>query len=127
MNRIATALLTVTAVSLVGFGIALIVYWVSRPLGPQFGAGEMFGTAVGVAIIGWGAGVGWSARAVRRDQRGGWFLAALSAIALTLLAYIALSTPGPPPLPVPLSIAGVVIGLAIASLAVARAAGRRGP
>lgn len=82
MNRIATALLTVTAVSLVGFGIALIFYRVSRPFGPQFGAGEMFGTAVGIAIIGWGAGVGWSAQAVRRDQRGGWILAALSATAI---------------------------------------------
>ena len=46
---------------------------------------------------------------------------------LILIAYVALSTPGPPPLPVPFGIAAAVIGLAMVSLAVARAAGRRGP
>jgi hypothetical protein len=125
MNKIATGLLTLTALFLVGLGIERIIYWVSQPLGPQFGAGEMFGIAFGIVILGTGTGVGWSARAVWRDQRGGWIVAVVSAIVLILVASIVLSTPGPPPLPVPLSVAGVVIGLAIASLAVARAAGRR--
>ena len=124
MNKIATGLLTVTALFLGAVGMVLIISWALRALGDQFGAGEMFGIAVGIAVLGWGAGVGWSARAVWRDQRGGWMLAVVSAIALILLAYIALGTPGPPPLPVPLSVAGVVIGLAIVGLAVARA-GRR--
>jgi hypothetical protein len=64
MNRIATGLLMVTAMFLGGFGIELISSWALRALGDQFGAGEVFGIAVGIAILGWGAGVGWSARAV---------------------------------------------------------------
>lgn len=127
MNRIATGLLTVSALFLAGFGIVLIVYWIFRALEDQFGAGEILGIAVGIATFTWGAAVAWGARSVWRDERGGWILGALSAMALTLLAYVALSTPGPPPLPVPLSIAGVVVGLVIFSLAVARAVGRRAP
>lgn len=127
MNRLATGLLTVTAVFLVGFGIERIAYWVSRPLGPQFGAGEMFGTAVGIVILALGAGVGLAARAVWHDVRGGWIGAAVSATALILLAYVALSTPGPPPVPVPVSVGAAVIGLALVGLAGARAVGRLAP
>ena len=127
MNRLATGLLTVTAVFLVGFGIERIAYWVSRPLGPQFGAGEVFGTAVGIVILVLGAGVGLAARAVWQDVRGGWIGAAVSATALILLAYVALSTPGPPPVPVPVSVGAAVIGLALVGLAGARAAGRFAP
>ena len=127
MNRIAAGLLTITALFLVAFGIERIIYWVSRPLGPQVGAGEMFGTAVGVVILALGAGVGLAARAVWHDTRGGWIATAVWAMALIVLAYIALTTPGPAPVPVPLSVGAAVIGLALAGLAGARAAGRRAP
>lgn len=125
MNTIATGLLTVTALFLVGFGIERIIYWVSLPLEPQFGAGEMFGTAVGVGLLAVGAGVGLTARAVWHDARRGWIATAVWAVALIFVAYVALSTPGPPPVPVLLSFGAAVIGLALAGLAGARAAGRR--
>ena len=127
MNRIATGLLTVTGLFLGGFGIERIIYWVSLPLGPQFGAGEMFGTAVGIVILALAAGVGLIARAVWHDVRGGWIAAGVWALALIFLAYVALSTPGPAPVPVPLSIGAAVIGLTLAILAGARAAGRLAP
>jgi len=45
-SRIASGLLGVTALFLIVLGIERIVHWVSLPLGPRFGAGEMFGTVV---------------------------------------------------------------------------------
>ena len=122
----ATGLMTVSAVVVGLFGILVIVGWVARARADQFGAGEMFGIAVGIVILGLAAGLGWGARAVRRDDRGGWIVAALWAPTLVMLAGVALGTPGPPPLPVPLSVASVVIGLAIAGLTIARAATRLG-
>ncbi|MGH2446373.1 MAG: hypothetical protein ACRDGD_10095 [Candidatus Limnocylindria bacterium] len=124
MNRIAAALLGVTALVVIGFGIERIVYWVSLPLGPQFGAGEMFGSVVGVVILALGVGVGLAARAVWHDARGGWIAAGAWAVALGLLAYTALSTPGPAPVPVPLSIGAAVSAVVIGILVLARAAGR---
>ena len=124
MNRITTGLLGLSALCLIGFGIERVIYWVSRPLGPQLGAGEMFGTAVGIVILALGVGVGLGARAVWHDVRGGWIATAVWAVALIVLAYVALSTPGPAPVPVPLSVGAAVIGLALAGLAGARAAGR---
>jgi hypothetical protein len=53
--------------------------------------------------------------------------AATWAMALGLLAYVALRTPGPPPVPIPLSIGAAAIGVALAGLVVAHAAGRRAP
>ena len=126
MNATATGLMTISAAVVVGFGILIIAEWVARARADQFGAGEMFGIAVGIVILSLGAGLGWGARAVWRNGRGGWIFAALWATALIVLAYIALSTPGPPPLPVPLSVAAVIVGLAIASLVIARAARRLG-
>jgi hypothetical protein len=127
MNRIAAGLLGVTAAVVIGLGLERVAYWVSRPLGPQFGAGEMFGTAVGVVILALGVGAGLAARAVWHDARAGWMAAATWAMALGLLAYVALRTPGPPPVPIPLSIGAAAIGVALAGLVVAHAAGRRAP
>jgi len=127
MNKIATGLLVLAAVFLVGFGIERILFWLSRPLGPQFGAGEMFGIVVGLVIVALGAVVGFVAQRVWHDRRRGWILAALWAVALIFLAYIALSTPGPAPVPVPVSVGAAAIGLALAGLAGARAAGRPAP
>jgi hypothetical protein len=124
MNKIATGLLAVTALLLVGFGVERILFWLSRPLGPQFGAGEVLGIAVGFVIVGLGAGVGLAARSVWHDQRRGWVLTALCAAALIFMAYVALSTPGPAPIPVPLSVGAALIGLVLAGLAVVHAAGR---
>jgi hypothetical protein len=124
MIRIGSGLLGLTALVVIGFGIERIVYWVSRPIGPQFGAGEMFGTVMGVVILLLGIGIGFVARAVWHDARGGWIAAGAWAVALEFLAYLALSTPGPPPVPVPLSIGAAAIGVALGSLVVARAAGR---
>ncbi len=126
MNKIATGLLVVTALSLIGFGVVLTIFWVSRPLG-HFAAGEMAGTAIGVVIALVGAGVGLAARAVWRDRRGGFIAAAVCATGLIFLAYVALSTPGPAAIPVPLSVGAALIGLALAGLVLARAAGRAAP
>jgi hypothetical protein len=124
MIRIGSGLLGLTALVVIGFGIERIVYWVSRPIGPQFGAGEMFGTVMGVVILLLGIGIGFVARAVWDDARGAWIAAGAWAVALEFLAFVALSTPGPPPVPVPLSIGAAAIGVALGSLVVARAAGR---
>ena len=127
MNRIATGLLTVTALFLVAFGVERITYWVSRPFGPQLGAGEILGIVVGLVIVALGAVVGFVARGVWHDRRRSWILAALWAVALIFLAYIALSTPGPAPVPVALSVGAGVIGLVLVGLVAARAAGRWAP
>jgi hypothetical protein len=124
MNRIASGLLGSTALVVIGLGIERVIYWVSGPLGPQFGAGEMLGTIVGVVLLALGVGIGLAARAVWHDARAGWIAAAAWAVALGVMAYIALSTPGPPPVPVPLSIGASLIGVALGTLVVARAAGR---
>lgn len=124
MSRIAAALLGVTTMVVIGFGIERTLYWVSLPLGPQPGAGEMFGTVAGVVILALGGGVGLAARAVWHDGTGGWIAAGAWAVALGALAYVALSTPGPPSVPVPLSIVAALIGAVIGTLVVARAAGR---
>ena len=127
MNRIATTLLGLTALVLVLFGIERIVYWVSLPLGPVLGGGEMFGTAFGVVILGSGLGVGAVARAVWRDRRSGWILTALSGGVIVMVSYISWSTPGPPPLPIPLVVVATLVGLALVGLTVARATGRSAP
>jgi hypothetical protein len=124
MNRIASGLLGLTALVVMGFGVERIVYWVSRPIAPQFGAGEMFGTVMGGVILLLGFGIGFVARAVWHDGRGGWIAAGAWAVALGFLAYVALSTPGPPPVPVPLSIGAAVSGVALGGLVVARSARR---
>lgn len=123
MNKITTALLTFTALVLIAFGLERILYWLSRPLGPQFGAGEAVGILVGLVIAGVGALVAWAARGVWHDRRHGWVVAALCAAGLILIAYLALSTPGPAPIPVPLSVGAAVIGLALAVLTGLHAAG----
>jgi len=124
MSRIASGLLGVTALGLIVLGIDRIVHWVSLPLGPRFGAGEMFGTVVGLVIVALGAGAGLTARAVWHDVRAGWIAAAAWAAALIFVAYVALSTPGPPPVPVPVSMGAAVIGLALVGLVIARAVRR---
>lgn len=75
--------------------------------------------------LGLGAGVGLAARAVWNDVKGGWIGAGAWAATLGLLAYVALSTPGPAPVPPPLSIGTAVIGVVMGILVLARAVGRR--
>jgi hypothetical protein len=121
MNKAATVLLALTAVLAVGFGASQVVYWVSRPV---FFAGEMASTAVGVIIVLAGVGIGLAARGVSRDRRGGWIGAGACSAALLLVAYIALNSPG---YPVPFLVGAAVVGVALAGLVLARAAGRAAP
>ena len=125
MNRIASGLLVVTALFLVGFGVERVLFWLSLPLGPHLGAGEVFGSIVGFVIVCVGAVVGWAAREVWRDQRRGWVLTALCATGLIFTAYVALSTPGPAPVPVPLSVGAAVIGVVLIGVTAVHAVSRR--
>ena len=123
MNKIATALLGLTALGALGVGVERIAFWLSPPAGSGISPGPLFG----VVVIGAGAGVAAAARAVWRDQRWGWTVAALTAVMLILLAYVVWSTPGPPALPVPFTAGMAVIGLALVGLVMARLIGRSAP
>ena len=123
MNRIAAALLTLTAVVTLGVGVERILFWLSPPAGSGISPGPLFGIVVLVA----GLGIGAAARAVWRDERWGWIVTALTGVVLPLLAYTVWSTPGTPALPLPLTVGMALVGLALVGLVVARLAGRSVP
>jgi len=123
MNKIATTLLGLTAVVTVGVGVERILFWLSPPAGSGISPGPLFG----MVLVGAGVLVAAAARAVWRDQRWGWTVAAVGGAALILLAYIVWTTPGPPPLPLPLTGGTAAMGLALIGLVVARLAGRAVP
>lgn len=124
LNRIAGGLLIVTALFMVGMGIERIGYWLAGPIGPQVGAGEMFGTFIGLVIVAVGIVVGLAARGVWHDDRRAWIVAAFWAATLMTLAFLALSTPGPPPVPVAVSIGAGIASLALVIVIVAHFVGR---
>lgn len=125
MNRLGASLLGAVAVAVFGFGIERIVYWASLPLGPVFGAGEMFGLFVGIVIAALGAGAGLTARGIWNDRRRSWILGALWAALLAIAGFVALTTPGPPPIPRFASVGAVAVGLTVLVLALARWISRR--
>ena len=124
VNRIATGLLGVISLTLIGAGSWLVFYWLSRPI---FAAGEMAGVAIGVLFLVAGVGAAFAARGVLRDRRGAWIWAVLLAVGSILLGWSTLGTYDPPPVLLAVSIGWVAAGIALAILAVARAAGRAAP